>query len=184
MPVSAHILTLPLSHATPPTPSRPAAWLRGAGSVGTGPPLFLVQDLGTLLTQPGDRFHLGRPGHLPDDVDTSIYQGLLSRLSTHQILREVSTWDISDAVVGVVIARLVSGVNFPKEYAIPHGAGAVNFARQLGVELDRTDPRAMWHRTDPAERPNLPDLLPQKAMRPRHIPWLQPDRSLVSLRMS
>jgi hypothetical protein len=164
MPVNVHILTLPLSHTTPPTPSRPAAWLRGAGSVGTRPPLFLVQDLGTLLTQPGDRLQLARPGHLPKDLDTSIYQGLLSRLSTYPLLREVSTWDISDSVAGVIIARLVNGVNFPKEYAIPHGTEAVDFARQLAVELDRADPRALWHRTGPAERPNLSDLLPQKAI--------------------
>ena len=32
-----HLRTLPLCHAVPPTPSRPAYWLRGAGAVGTGP---------------------------------------------------------------------------------------------------------------------------------------------------
>lgn len=162
--MQAHIITLLLSHATPPTPSRPATWLRSAGSVGISAPLFLVQDLGTLLTQPRDRLSLGRPGHLPEDVDTSAYLDFLTHLSRHPVPREASGWDISDAVAGVVIARLLSGVVFPERYATPAGAEAVVFGRQLGIELDRIDVADLWRRTAPGDRPALAELLPQAKM--------------------
>lgn len=162
--MKAHVLTLPLSHATPPTPSRPATWLRSAGSVGISAPLFLVQDLGTLLTQSRDRLHVGRPGHLPGDVDTSAYLAFLTRLAGHPVPREASVWDISDAIAGVVIARLLSGIAFPEQYATPTGAEAVKFGRQLGIQLDRIDVADLWRRTDPGDRPVLAGLLPPETV--------------------
>ena len=64
-PLHSHLRTLPLAHATLPTPARPAYWLRGAGAVGARLPLCLAQDLGALLTQPRPRLTLARPAHLP-----------------------------------------------------------------------------------------------------------------------
>ncbi len=159
-----HLLTLPLSHVIPPTPSRPASWLRGVGAMGVCLPLCIAQDLGTLLTQPRDRLKLARPDYLPEDIDTSNYLSFLERLSVYPLLRKVNTWDISDALVGVVLARLAAGVKFPQIYAITGEIEAVDFARQIGVELDRTYPLKIWRETEPAKRPDLTKLLPSKAM--------------------
>jgi WD40 repeat protein len=162
--VEAHLLTLPLAHTTPPTPPRPASWLRSACAVGASLPLFLAQDLGTLLTQPRTRLEPARPGYLPADLDTSAYHTFLARLSTHSLLREVSSWDISDAMTGVVLAKLVNEVVFPAEYAVTGGADVGSFARLLGIELDRVDAERLWHETDPALRPSLSALLPNQAL--------------------
>ncbi|HEX5702658.1 MAG TPA: hypothetical protein VFX97_05530 [Pyrinomonadaceae bacterium] len=159
--INAHLLTLPLAHATPPTPSRPASWLRGAATIGSTPPLFIVQDLGTLLTQP--QAAVARPRFLPMDVDTSAYLDFLNRLSVQPLLRRVSSWDISDSMAGVVIARLIEGIKFSAEYSMSEHTDVVTFARALGAELDRAQPEDLWRQTDPAQRPGLNALLPAEA---------------------
>jgi WD domain, G-beta repeat len=163
-PLRAHLLTLPLSHAEPPTPARPAAWLRSAAAAGVRPPLSLVQDLGALLTQPRSRLRLARPAHLPPGVDTSAYLNLLTRLAERPLLRELSAWDISESVAGVVIARLVEGLSFPEIYNVPGGVEAMAFAQRLGAELSKADAGRIWREAETAERPSLSQLLPTDAL--------------------
>ncbi len=163
-PMQAHLRTLPLAHSVPPTPARPAAWLRGAAMLGGAMPLCVAQDLGALLTQPQEQVQLGRPAALPEDIDSGAYLDFLRRLSRHPLLREVSGWDLSDAVLGVVLARLTEGVVCPEIYTLPPGTAAIDFARQLGVELDDADPAHIWRDTDPALRPELRKLLPSEAL--------------------
>lgn len=159
--IDTHLRTLPLTHATPPTPSRPAAWLRGATVIGVRPPLILVQDLGTLIIQ--SKPQLARPQFLPQDIDTSGYHQFLTRLSTHPLLRQVSTWDVSDSMVGVILARLLEGVEFSEAYASFDPIDVVAFARSLAVELDRADPEKIWRSTDPANRPSINRIFPAEA---------------------
>jgi formylglycine-generating enzyme required for sulfatase activity len=156
-----HLRTLPLSHALPPTPGRPAYWLRGAAAVGARLPLFLARDLGALLThrQP----QIARPSHLPPYLDTTPYLSFLRRLAAYPLLRQVATWDVSDAVTGVLLARLVEDVPFPDAYAVPAGSEGAAFARCLAPLLDRADPAQLWRQTDPAHRPDLARLLPTDA---------------------
>jgi hypothetical protein len=159
--IAAHLRTLPLTHATPPTPSRPASWLRDATVVGIRPPLFVVQDLGTLITQ--SKPQLARPKFLPPDIDTSSYFQFLTRLSSQPLLRQVSGWELSDSMVGVILSQLLDGVGFPEEYAAFNSAEVVPFARNLAVELDRADAEHLWRNTDPARRPSVNALLPADA---------------------
>lgn len=160
----AHLRAWPLAHAQPPTPARPVAWLRSAGSLGIAPPLGLVQDLGSLLTQPRTRLNLARPAYVPADLDTSAYLHWLTRLAASPLLRTASTWDLSDAVIGAVLAKLCQGLNFPAAYRLPSGAASVHLAQQLSLACERSDPAQVWRDTDPAERPSLTTLLPPSAM--------------------
>ncbi len=162
--IKMHLATLPLSHTAPPTPSRPAAWLRGVGAVGARAPLFLIQDLGVILTCPHDRLHMARPAHKPDDIDTTTYLNFLARVARYPLLCDISAWDMSDPVVGVVIARLLADVDFPKVYAFLGGPEAVELARQLGAALDRADSAQIWRETVPSRRPDLAALLPAESM--------------------
>jgi hypothetical protein len=160
----AHLRAWPLAQAQPPTPARPVAWLRSSGSLGIAPPLGLAQDLGSLLTQPRDRLSLTRPAYLPADLDTSAYLHWLTRLAITPLLRTASTWDLSDAVVGVVLAKLCQGLDFPAAYRLPGGAASVSLAQQLSLACERSDPAQMWRDTPITERPSLADLLPPQAM--------------------
>ncbi|MDM8515080.1 DUF1566 domain-containing protein [Desulfobacterales bacterium HSG16] len=159
-----HLRTLSLSHVKPPSPSRPAAWLRGIGALGYCVPLFLIQDLGTLLTMPRQRLRISRPDHLPDDIDTSAYSVFLDRMAGYALLCQISAWNISDSVAGVIIAKLLNDVKFPGLYAIPGGNNGADFARRLGVKMDRADPAGIWRETLPEDRPVLSELLPEEAM--------------------
>ncbi|HEY6190518.1 MAG TPA: WD40 repeat domain-containing protein [Pyrinomonadaceae bacterium] len=160
-----HLRTLPLAHTALRTPARAARWLRSsAAATALHPPLCIVQDLGALLTQPRPQLELMRPAHLPPGVDTSAYLNLLLRLAAHPLLREVSTWSISDAMTGIVIARLVAGLSFPEIYNVPVGVEALAFSERLGAELNRADPGMIWRETPVAERPNLTRLLPADSL--------------------
>lgn len=159
-----HLMTLPLSHAIPSAPSRPALWLRAVAALGFSAPLCAVRDMGTLLTQPRNRLKTARPDYLPEDVDTSAYLSFLRRLSAHPLLDEMSRWDISDLMAGVILAKLISGVTFPEIYAIPAGAEAVNFAKRLGAALRKADPESLWRNADPADRPDLTTLFSRDTM--------------------
>ncbi|MDM8515092.1 DUF1566 domain-containing protein [Desulfobacterales bacterium HSG16] len=159
-----HMKTLILSHTITPTPSRPSAWLRGAGSMCGCVPLFLVQDIGNILTQTRDHLRIGRPAHIPGDIDTSFYLDFLERLSGYPMLAEIGAWNISETIAGIMIARLINGVEFPEIYQVPVGTAGIDFARQLGVRLDRAEASVIWRETDPGLRPDLRQLLPSKSM--------------------
>ncbi len=94
--LKAHIQTLSLTHAFLSSPGRAASWLLGTSAAGEYPPLCIVYDLGAILIQPRNLFRLARPRHLPEDTDTSAYLDFLSRMASHPMLREVSSWDMAD----------------------------------------------------------------------------------------
>ncbi len=80
------------------------------------------------------------------------------------MLYDISAWDISDPVAGVIFAKLLADVDFPEGYAFPGGSEAVDLARQLGVALDRAAPGRIWRETVPSRRPDLAALLPAESM--------------------
>ena len=163
--INVHSRTLPYSHTKIPLVSNTAYWLKHTNSTGVHPPLFLVQDLGHLLSQPSANLTLTRPTHLPADVDTSAYLKFLQKLSPHPLIRTVSEWNLSEQILGVVLARLLAGVAFPAEYALPSRADeAVLFTKALAHELRKTTPAQIWRETKPADRPELSRLLPPKAL--------------------
>ena len=114
--------------------ARPTAWLRGAAAAGWPLPLALAHDLGLLLTQPADRLTIAKPGHLPFDEDTAAYLAFLQRVAGHPLVRQLPSWrpPMSDAVVGVILARLVEGVTLPDAYRVPPGPDGVRLLRLLG----------------------------------------------------
>lgn len=162
--VLPHLRTWPLAHSTPPTPERPVAWLRSAGACAVSMPLILAQDLGSLLAQPGAEEALARPAYLPDDLDTAPYLAFLRRIASQAVLRAVRTWHLSDAVIGAILARLVTGVSFPPAYVVPSGASGVAWADNLSTCLRSSTPASLWQATPVAQRPSLDTLLPPAAM--------------------
>ena len=137
---SAHLRTLPFCHvsAADVPLARPAAWLRGAAAAGWPLPLALAHDLGLLLTQPADHLTIAKPSHLPFDEDTAAYLAFLQRVVAHPLVRQLPSWrpPMSDAVTGVILARLVEGVALPDAYRVPPGPEGVWLLRLLGERLE------------------------------------------------
>jgi WD40 repeat protein len=158
--VLRHLSTLALSHTTGQVPARPAYWLRGAATIGGCAPLWIARDIGHVLTQSDPA--IARPSHLPEDIDTTPYLQFLTRLAAAPMVRELSRWDMSDTMIGVLLARLLEGVTFPASYASP--GTAVEFARQLAAVLDQADPVRLWRDAAPADRPAWHELMPAAHM--------------------
>ena len=162
-PLWDHLRTLPLCHVLAPDfpPEQAAAWLRGAAAAGWPLPLGLARDLGLLLTRPAERLRLAKPDYLPFDEDTGAYLAFLQRLAAHPLVRQLPHWQppMSEAVLTVILARLVEGVDLPERYRPPAGPEGVRFIRRLGMELSRADPTRIWRETRPEQRPGWAELL-------------------------
>ncbi len=167
-PLRTHLRTWSLAHvaASHVPPDRPAAWLRGGAAAGWPLPLALARDLGLLLSQAGDQLTLAKPPHLPYDEDTSAYLAFLGRVAAHPLARELPAWQppLSDAVLAVVLARLVEGLDLPNVYRPPTGPAGVVFTRALAAELETADPAQIWRDTPPEARPHWEELLPPPAL--------------------
>lgn len=159
-----HLLTLPLTHSISPTPSRPAFWMRSIGALSISLPLCFAQDFGIIIAQPHEQLSLKRPDYFPEDMDTSEYLNFLTRLAKYPLVRDISTWDLSDTVVSVMLARLVSGIEFPQSYSVPGGTNAVTFIQELANKMNNVNLAQLWHKTDRVNRPDLKKLLSSQAM--------------------
>ena len=160
--LQVQLRTLPYAHvwgAEVPA-ERLSGWLRGAAAAGWSLPLALAHDLGGLFTQHAP--HIQRPSWLPYDLDTTAYQSCLERLAAHPLVRDVARWPSppSEAVIGVILARLVEGLELPAEYAIPCGPQGVRFLRHLAAQLAGQAPEDIWQATRPERRPDWNQLLP------------------------
>jgi hypothetical protein len=162
-PLRTHLRTWPLAHVAAPdlAPDRPAAWLRGAAAAGWPLPLALAHDLGLLLTHPAGELTIAKPDHLPYDEDTAVYLAFLQRIATHPLVRELPTWQppLSDAVLAVVLARLVEGLELPDVYRPPTGSAGAIFGHALAAEIKSADLTRLWRETPPGARPHWDDLL-------------------------
>ncbi|MDX9954942.1 MAG: formylglycine-generating enzyme family protein [Anaerolineae bacterium] len=159
--VKAHVATLGLSHTAFGRGERAAWWQLHAAQVGVSAPLALVRDLGALLAEPTAT--LARPAHLPTDVDTGAYAELLAQIAGQPLPRATRSWGLSDAVTGVLLARLLNGVVFPARYALPGGAAGARWSRALAGGLVELPPAAAWAETPPVARPTVRDWLPSGA---------------------
>jgi hypothetical protein len=160
--------TFPLCHVQLPdvTPTHAASWLRGAAAAGWPLPLALAHDLGLLLSQPADRLTLTKPAYLPFEEDTSAYLSFLHRLATHPLVHDLPSWSppLSDAVLSVLLARLVEGIDLPQEYRLPSGPDGVRFLQALDHELAHIDPATLWQQIPPDARPSWRHLLTSQAL--------------------
>ena len=87
-------------------------------------------------------------------------------MAAHQLVRELPDWHppLSDAVLGVVLARLVEGLDLPTVYRPPTGPEGVRFARLLENQLAEAEPAKLWRDTPPMQRPTWRTLLPAAAL--------------------
>jgi hypothetical protein len=113
--------TLALSHVQVPSPMaavRAAAWHNVLAGMGVYLPLFVVHDLGVLLTAPrgaggwtlGPRADaLGRAG-VPDPQALSRYRDLLKQISQSEVIEKAAGWRLRDELVAVLIMRILGDV--------------------------------------------------------------------------
>jgi len=163
-----HLRTLPFCHARAEEAraDRPAAWLRGAAAAGTPLPLALARDLGLLLVRPLSDIELAKPPHLPFDQETGPYLAFLDRFARHPLVRELTRWKPppSDAVLAIILARLIRGLALPDIYRIPSGPAGAVFLRSLAVALEGADPGRIWESAPPEGRPDWLEMLPTEAL--------------------
>jgi CheY-like chemotaxis protein len=161
--VRVHLHTLPWSHIT--TANIPlahsAGWLRGAAAAGWPLPLALAHDLALLLSQPASQLKIAKPTHLPFDEDTSVYLSFLQRIAASPLIRELPTWQppLSEAVLNIVLARLVEGLKLPDNYCLPAGSAGVIFIRELAAQLEQISPAQLWQDTPAEARPQWAKFL-------------------------
>jgi hypothetical protein len=95
---------------------RAAAWHNEVLKVGLHVPLFVLYDLGLLLTLPGGSgLTLAGPDELryaPDQARQSVaaYAELLSALSASEVVARASHWRLKDDLVAVLLARILGDV--------------------------------------------------------------------------
>ncbi len=163
-----HLATFPLCHVLAPevAPTRVVSWLWGAAAAGWPLPLALASDLGLLLSQPAIRRSLVKPPYLPFDEDTTAYLSCLQRLAAHPLVSDLLSWvpPLSDAVLCVLLARLVEGLNLSQDYRLPSGPEGVRFLRTLEHELAHVDLATLWQQTPLEARPSWRRLLPPPAL--------------------
>src|SRR5262249_27684089 len=166
--LSIQMRTFPLCHVltSDVAPARITSWLRGTAAAGWPLPLALAHDLGCLLSQQADRLTLVKPAYLPFDEDTSAYLSCLERLAAHPLVRDLPSWSppLSDAVLSVLLARLVEALDLPQDYRLPVGPDSVRFLQALDAELAHADPATLWQQTPPDARPSWRRLLTPQAL--------------------
>ena len=157
-----HILTLPFTHI-PETPlARSAFWLKSTAATGQFPPTFIVHDLGFLISTPRNSITITRPEYIPEDINTDVYFQFLKRLEKNRLLCDVSLWNLSDNVIGAIIAKLITGIEFPEAYRLPKGINQHLFYKHLSYRLDHTNPEQVWKKAIASQRPDIHSLISQE----------------------
>src|SRR5262249_45015449 len=166
--LSIQMRTFPLCHVltSDVAPARITSWLRGTAAAGWPLPLALAHDLGCLLSQQADRLTLVKPAYLPFDEDTSAYLACLERLAAHPLVRDLPSWlpPLSDAVLSILLARLVEGLDLPQDYRLPTGPDGVYILRALEDELAHVDSATLWQQTPASVLPSWSGLLTPSAL--------------------
>ncbi len=112
--------TLALSHVRVQNPMavvRAAAWANRMGRLGVYLPLFLVHDLGLLMTAPkgtagvslGPNEALLNALGLPDEARALLrqYQALLQTISNSEIVEKATSWRLRDDLVAVLLTKIL-----------------------------------------------------------------------------
>lgn len=162
--VQAHLASFSLCHVDSPALAADGVvrWLRSGEAVGRSLPLALARDLGALLTRPRSERTLARPAHLPFELNTSAYLAFLERFAAHPLVCELPRLrpPLTDAVVGVLLARLLEGVRVPDCYRLGPGPPDAAVLEELSQLVKRANPATIWRETPLAERPDWNVLLP------------------------
>src|SRR6185312_3283229 len=108
--------TLALSHVRTQNPMaavRAAAWSNTMGRLGVHLPLFIVHDVGLLMTSPrgaggiqlGPREALLNVVALPDDARALLrqYGSLLSTIAASEVVEKATGWRLRDDLVAVLL---------------------------------------------------------------------------------
>jgi len=83
------------------------AWWNGLARLGMAPPLFVVHDLGFLLTRPQVRATLASQLAVPEGPATA-YQGFVQGVARSESLQLLDRAPLRDEIVAVLLARLLS----------------------------------------------------------------------------
>jgi hypothetical protein len=115
--------TLALSHVRTQNPMaavRAAAWANTMGRLGVHLPLFIVHDVGLLMTAPrgaggiqlGARDALLNVLALPDDARALLrqYQSLLTTIAASEVVEKATGWRLRDDLVAVVLTKILGDV--------------------------------------------------------------------------
>ena len=151
--------TLALSHvqtATPMAPVRAAVWWNAISRLGIQLPLFVVHDLGLLLTTPrgpsgwtlGPRRAALARIQPPPSARALLdqYLELLRNVSTSEVVEKVAGWRLRDELVAVLLCRaLADTYNRWRDPA--KSAGAEELPLDLGVYAD-VDPAEHFRNFD------------------------------------
>jgi len=122
--IAQHRETMALTHVEPARPRQAAVWLRQVAKFGLAPPLWLVHDLGALLAGDGDSPAIRPPADLPPAMAAGRWELLLHRLAADGCWEQVRRWRLADELIGVIIARLLAGLEFAAAFRLPAGNAA------------------------------------------------------------
>jgi hypothetical protein len=112
--------TLALSHVRTQNPMaavRAAAWSNTMGRLGVHVPLFIVHDIGLLMTAPrgaggvqlGPRDALLSAVGLPDEARALLrqYASLLSTIAASEVVEKATSWRLRDDLVAVLLTKIL-----------------------------------------------------------------------------
>src|SRR5438128_2358408 len=113
--------TLAIAHvqsANPMAPVRAAAWANSLGRLGLYLPLFVVHDVGLLLTAPAGAATIGPRAPLLDALRLSFeaknllgrYQSLLQAVADSEVVEKAASYRLRDELVAVLLGRILGDV--------------------------------------------------------------------------
>ncbi len=140
--------TLALSHVhvdSPMAPVRAASWANAIGRLGIHLPLFVIYDLGLLLTSPrgpagwtigprtGALTRIGPPRPIRDLL--SQYEQLLQKVAESEVIEKVAGWRLRDELVAVLLTRALGDV-YNRWRDPSKAAGAEELPLEVGLYAD------------------------------------------------
>lgn len=158
-PLAREVATLALSCVKVDNPMalvRAAAWSNAIGRLGIKLPLFLVHDLGVLLTAPrgGGGWTIRTTDNLaqlggPRDARASLdgYRRLITSVASSEVVEKLAGLRLRDELVGVLLTRIL-GDTFHRWRDRDKGVGAAPLPLDLGLYTD-VDPLEHWRDFDP-----------------------------------
>jgi hypothetical protein len=157
--VAHQIGTLVLSHVQVESPMaivRAASWKNAMARLGIHLPLFIVHDIGLLLTTPRgpSGWTIARRAGQLSRIDAGAqvqsllarYVELLENLAGSEVVEKVSGWRLRDELVAVLLTRALSDT-YNRWPDPAKGAGAVELPLDLGLYAD-VDPAEHFRRFD------------------------------------
>lgn len=152
--------TLVLSHVQVDSPMaivRAVSWKNAMGRLGIRLPLFIVHDIGLLLTTPRGPTgwtiaqRAGQLGRIEAGPQVrallKAYVELLENLAASDVVEKLAGWRLRDEIVAVILTRALSDT-FNRWPDPSKGSGAEDLPLDLGLYSD-VDPADHWRNFDP-----------------------------------